>query len=248
MTGKVTKKYMLQYPVQPIVKVPIVLSKPMRVAYGQSFGQDFSWNGHDSFYGQWGMKGHNGEDFPAPVGTPIYAPCDLWIDNYMANETYGDVLWAYSDSWVVDGVKYRLEMNFGHLKEELISHKKVKRGDHIGISGNSGFPVTSTGPHLHWGVRLQKMNVRSKWQVVDHDNGYKGYFNQYLITQNMFQCKRVNEKEIYFIDEINNTAHHISALPTYKMGLKAGLWGKFEDVPTIANYKKGLDIMANQLS
>ena len=245
------REYLLEYDVKPAVEVPIILSKPIDAKYGQSFGQDFSYTMPDgtyipSFYGQWGMDGHGGMDYPAATGTPIYAPCDLWVDNYLPNETYGDNLWAYSDVWKgEDGKEYRMEMVFAHLDRKYIEKKQVKRGEQIAISGNSGFPKTSTGPHLHWGVRLQSRNKGGSWVRVDGNNGYRGYFNQYLITQDMFKLMKTNDSpDVYAIDEIENKKHRVCNEFTLKMGQTTRLFPlEIETVPTLATFENGMEMM-----
>ncbi len=43
--------------------------------------------------------------------------------------------------------------NYGHLSKTLVEEgQMVERGDIIGLSGNTG---RTSGPHLHWGVKIQ---------------------------------------------------------------------------------------------
>lgn len=247
MTG--TRNYLLKYMVKSKVNVPIALTKPIDKDYGQSFGNNFVWNGKN-FYAQWGLNGHNGIDYPAPTGTNIIAPCNGFVSNYLPNETYGNNLWFYSDEWTGDdGIKYRLEMVFAHLDNKVVENKSVSRGEIIAKSGNSGYPVTSTGPHLHYGVRLQRFNTaNSAWEIVDFDNGYRGYFNQYLITQDMFKLKKVQgTNEIYAVDDVEKMKHHISCSHTLTLGTKHLLWDetKIEEVISLSEYMPGSEIMLN---
>lgn len=239
------REYLLERRIEPIVSVPIVLTKPIDKEYGQSFGQDFSLPGIPSFYNQWDMDGHNGIDFPAPIGTDVVAPCDLWIDNYIPNETYGNNLWAYTREFKVGFNIYRLEMVFSHLSEAVVVHQNVTRGVVIAKSGNSGYPRTSTAPHLHWGCRVQR-KASGGWEAFGADNRYRGYFNQYLITQDMLKLiKEVDSNNIYAVDEVGNVRHKICNESTLKQGHLTKLWDmeKIKSVSTVKDYESGSEIM-----
>ena len=92
---------------------------------------------------------HTGIDFAAPLGTPIRAAAA------------GRVLWA---SWrggygrciilLHDGGVATL---YGHCFEIFVyPGQKVKCGDPIGATGNTGL---STGPHLHFEIRVNGLPV-----------------------------------------------------------------------------------------
>jgi murein DD-endopeptidase MepM/ murein hydrolase activator NlpD len=86
---------------------------------------------------------HTGVDFMAPKGTPIYATGDGVVSLVQSN--FG-------------GYGKEIEINHGfgyvtkyaHLNEFNVKiGKKVKRGEIIGYSGNTGM---STAPHLHYEI------------------------------------------------------------------------------------------------
>jgi len=85
---------------------------------------------------------HNGVDFACPVGTMILA-CDN------GKITYAD---SVPDR---DGIGINIGHSWGmsqywHLKKLLATYGQVvKKGDVIGISGDTGI---CTGPHLHFGT------------------------------------------------------------------------------------------------
>lgn len=94
-------------------------------------------------------KMHNGIDFSAPRGTPVYATGN------------GKVVTAASDH----GYGRHIEIDHGYGYVTRYAHlskfatkkgKKVKRGDLIGYVGNTG---ASTGPHLHYEVIKNGVNV-----------------------------------------------------------------------------------------
>ena len=91
----------------------------------------------------WGKK-HGGVDFGVQEGTPVYAVMDGVVEptGYDA-PGFGH----YIKTSNADGA----ENFFGHLSRKLVEGgTKVKAGDIVGYSGNSG---SSTGPHLHFEVR-----------------------------------------------------------------------------------------------
>ncbi len=94
---------------------------------------------------------HEGVDFRARIGTPIHATGDGVIKSTRRRGTYGLMV-------VIDhGHGY--ESRYAHLsriEDGLSPGDKVKRGQLIAKSGNSG--VTS-GPHLHYEVRRNGRSV-----------------------------------------------------------------------------------------
>ncbi|MCX2184417.1 peptidoglycan DD-metalloendopeptidase family protein [Streptomyces sp. SKN60] len=95
-------------------------------------------------YGQAGvnwMSLHTGIDFPVQYGTPVMAATDGTVRTQW-NSAYGNMAIVTSP----DGT----ETWYCHLSSTKIRSGKVKAGDVIAYSGNSG---NSTGPHLHFEVR-----------------------------------------------------------------------------------------------
>ncbi|MFF5702412.1 M23 family metallopeptidase [Streptomyces sp. NPDC012794] len=90
--------------------------------------------------GMW-MSVHTGIDFPVSYGTPVMAATDGTVRTQW-NSAYGNMAIVTSP----DGT----ETWYCHLGSTKIRSGKVKAGDVIAYSGNSG---NSTGPHLHFEVR-----------------------------------------------------------------------------------------------
>ncbi|MFF5446043.1 peptidoglycan DD-metalloendopeptidase family protein [Streptomyces sp. NPDC012888] len=90
--------------------------------------------------GMW-MSVHTGIDFPVGYGTPVMAATD-GVVRTQYNSAYGNMAIVTSP----DGT----ETWYCHLSSTKIRSGKVKAGDVIAYSGNSG---NSTGPHLHFEVR-----------------------------------------------------------------------------------------------
>lgn len=92
---------------------------------------------------------HTGEDISAPLGTPVEASNGgkvILVDEFYFN----------GRSVVIDHGLGLFTMYF-HLSEAFVKEgKMVKGGEQIGTVGKSG---RATGPHLHWGARLNGARV-----------------------------------------------------------------------------------------
>ncbi|MGB9521340.1 MAG: M23 family metallopeptidase, partial [Anaerolineales bacterium] len=93
--------------------------------------------------------GHIALDFGAPVGTPVKATMDgKVIYAGWNNEGYGNLV-------IVENGPYLTY--FAHLSKIPVKvGEKVKAGMVIGYSGNTG---NSTGPHLHYEVRKNGVQI-----------------------------------------------------------------------------------------
>ncbi|TAK67636.1 MAG: M23 family peptidase [Bacteroidetes bacterium] len=113
--------------------------KPMEGYYGKN---DFGMRNHPVLGV---MKFHEGVDIINDIGTPVYAPADGTVE--FAGHSgggYGVIL------LIKHGYGY--ETLFGHLSKTIAKEgQKVKRGDLIARSGNTGLV---SGPHLHYEVHL----------------------------------------------------------------------------------------------
>jgi len=89
-------------------------------------------------------KFHEGVDFTAPVGTEIYAAGNGVVTK--AGRNFG----GYGNQVVIDH-GYSYSTLYAHMSKILVRPgEKVKRGQVIGLVGNTG---KSTAPHLHYEVR-----------------------------------------------------------------------------------------------
>jgi len=87
-------------------------------------------------------KMHNGMDFTAHTGTPIYATGDGVVTKASRGHGFGNVV------YIDHGFGY--QTRYAHMsKFNVKKGQKVKRGDIIGFVGSTGL---SSGPHLHYEV------------------------------------------------------------------------------------------------
>lgn len=87
---------------------------------------------------------HEGIDFVAPVGTPIVAAADGVVVVAEYHAEFGNMV----DIDHGDGLVSR----YAHMSRlDVAAGRLIRRGDEIGAVGNTG---RSTGPHLHFEVRM----------------------------------------------------------------------------------------------
>lgn len=92
---------------------------------------------------------HQGVDWAVPVGTAIYASSGGVVTRAGWGSGYGYCVYIrHPDS---------RETRYGHLSKVLVSSgQAVKQGQKIALSGNTG---RSTGPHLHFEIRINGVAV-----------------------------------------------------------------------------------------
>ncbi len=87
---------------------------------------------------------HEGLDIATPYGQPVQAPSDGVVVFDGVEGGYGKVL-------VIDH-GYGVKTRYGHLSEIFVRlGDRVQRGERVAAVGNTG---KSTGPHLHYEVRV----------------------------------------------------------------------------------------------
>jgi murein DD-endopeptidase MepM/ murein hydrolase activator NlpD len=101
----------------------------------------------DPFTGEQGT--HNAVDISSAVGQPVRAPADGIVVKADWANGYGNVIYLSHG--------YGYSTRYGHLSSFAVKPgQRVKRGDVIGYVGSTG---RSTGPHLHYEVRLNNNAV-----------------------------------------------------------------------------------------
>lgn len=136
----------------------IELRLPLKDIYvTQPFGRNFV-----DFYQQFGYLGHNGVDFRAKNGCPVYASHDGVI-YYCGTDSTGGI---QVDIWNEENL---FKTIYYHLKSYIVKQGDiVKAGDLIGYADNTG--KYTTGDHLHFGLKeTTKTGSTKNW-----DNGYAG--------------------------------------------------------------------------
>ncbi len=113
---------------------------------------EFGWRLHPIF-GQWLM--HAGKDFAAPEGTPVVAALSGRVLSSGLAGGYGIAIELEHD-------QPRRRTLYGHLSELYVkAGQTVRQGEVIGRVGSTGL---STGPHLHFELRLPQSGG---WVAMD---------------------------------------------------------------------------------
>jgi len=123
-----------------------------------SFGERIDpFNGEGAF--------HSGVDIGSTYGTPVVAPADGVV-------MFADSLGGYGRALILDH-GHGISTRYGHLSGFAVTPgQHVQRGDTIGYVGASG---RSTGPHLHYEVRINDTPVNPyKYMriTVAHTGGF----------------------------------------------------------------------------
>ncbi|MHB8876743.1 MAG: M23 family metallopeptidase [Myxococcaceae bacterium] len=100
---------------------------------------------------------HAGLDIAAPHGKDVMAPSDGTVVFAGLEGGYGNVL-------VIDH-GYGIKTRYGHLASiKVKAGDKVKRGQLVAAIGNTG---RSTGPHLHYEVRVNGLQQNPRKFILD---------------------------------------------------------------------------------
>ncbi len=139
------------------------ISKPFLGNYRitQKFGEN------PSFYGQWGYAGHFGEDYATPIGTEILA-VDQGVVSRAGFSSGNGYFVEIKHSW-----GYSLYCHMKAIPPVKVGNL-VKRGDCIGLSGNTGIVIPkptkenpNAGAHLHFSMKVFGVKNAAYLDFVD---------------------------------------------------------------------------------
>ena len=121
-------------------------------------------------------KFHQGMDFTAPTGTEIFATGNAKVEFTGWKQGYGNT--------VILDHGYGYKTLYAHLYKSLVRKgQKVRRSDIIALVGNTG---KSTGPHLHYEVRLNGKPVDPR-NYYFYDLSPKEYDQMIQLSNNFGQ-------------------------------------------------------------
>jgi murein DD-endopeptidase MepM/ murein hydrolase activator NlpD len=106
-----------------------------------------------------GRRQHRGIDLAAPTGTPVYATADGVVSRADWYSSYG--LYISLEHGAA------MQTRYAHLSRLAVAAgDSVKKGDLIGYVGSTG---RSTGPHLHYEVRVEGLAVNPIPYMVESE-------------------------------------------------------------------------------
>ncbi|NTU69321.1 M23 family metallopeptidase [bacterium] len=213
----------------------IKLRVPVKdVHVNQPFGVNFV-----DFYQKLGMKGHNGIDFRARRGCPVYAAHDGIVLTAGDDGTGGNLVQIWNEEKNYKTLHY-------HLLDWTVNQGQiVKEGDLVGHADNTG--KMTTADHDHFSLKETKEGGNTKYPK----NGYNGcidpapYFyasyNGFLIGNKDWDKSRCYHR--YYRDAKRNLAYEMKTALYMAKRLKrlpsneeinAAIWGGW-DMDAIMN-------------
>lgn len=166
-----------------IPAIPPINPDKNKYRFSSSFGYR-----KDPFTGR--SKKHSGVDFALKPGNPIYATGDGVV------EAVKFELFGYGTQVLIDhGFGYKTR--YAHMKTVGVAEgMKVKRGECIGLSGNSG---RSSGPHLHY-------------EVI--------YMGRHVNPYNYFDLTITPEEFSTMVQDIADASERVTMHPSHKKKTK----------------------------
>lgn len=144
-------------PQRRTVTAPAAVSIPSRMPLDRAtLTSDYGMRTHPVLGGR---RSHKGIDLAAPTGTPVYATADGVVSRAERFSSYGLYISVEHGG--------NLQTRFAHLSRLNVSEgQQVKKGELIGFVGSTG---RSTGPHLHYEVRVGGQAVNPVPYMKDND-------------------------------------------------------------------------------
>jgi murein DD-endopeptidase MepM/ murein hydrolase activator NlpD len=131
-----------------LIEAQVLEDRIRRAMLPTTLPVNFAWNAStygwriDPFTGHRAM--HEGVDFPAPIGTVIYAAAAGIVTNVELHPQYGNMVEIDHGN--------DIKTRYAHASQIFVQPGAiVKRGQKIAAVGTTG---RSTGPHLHFEVRV----------------------------------------------------------------------------------------------
>tara|TARA_Y100000817_G_C16817518_1_gene527272 strand:- start:64 stop:1062 length:999 start_codon:yes stop_codon:yes gene_type:complete len=106
---------------------------------------------------------HDGDDYSANTGTPVFVTADGEVEKSQYSVTSGN--------YVLVNHGYGYKTYYGHLYKRSVKRgDKIERGDKVGEVGNTG--RLTTAEHLHYEVQYNKQAKNPKDYFFDNSNDW----------------------------------------------------------------------------
>lgn len=125
---------------EPMQTQPRALTWPAKGIVTQRFGENV-----DRYLAAFGSQGHNGLDIGGALGTPVLACAPGVVAWVGVDDSYGNYIRIWHET-------LGFHSFYAHLDAATVqAGQRVTQGQQIGRMGSTG---NSTGPHLHYEVRI----------------------------------------------------------------------------------------------
>ncbi|TCD06568.1 M23 family metallopeptidase [Erythrobacteraceae bacterium CFH 75059] len=125
----------------PLGRLPAIAVPSGMPLEGARFTSQFGMRSHPVLGGR---RQHHGIDLAAPTGTPVYATADGTVSMAQFYGAYGNYIQIEHGG--------DMQTRYAHLSGKVVAPgERVTKGQLIGFVGSTG---RSTGPHLHYEVRI----------------------------------------------------------------------------------------------
>lgn len=136
---------------------------------------------------------HKGYDYIVPRGTPVFSSMNGKVQKAYLSASYGNVVFIEEGS---------ITTVYAHLSKISVKiNEQVRAGQQIGLSGNTGL---STGPHLHFEVRVNdkpvdpepwlKEQPHNQEELVSQEQ--KDFEKTYVLFEAMFARRPKSDQEV----------------------------------------------------
>ena len=168
--------------------------KPISTNVTQRFGADFKLaNGRWYYKDTLGYSGHNGDDYAAPIGTPVYAAdegtvtFEGWGQNHAWMGTPAGICVLINNGGLYSG--------YAHLNSTVVNKgQSVTKGQLIGYVGQTG---AATGPHLHFEAIPLTPNFKNGYAGrIDPQPYMEAVFNNATDDQIRQAYREILEREV----------------------------------------------------
>jgi murein DD-endopeptidase MepM/ murein hydrolase activator NlpD len=131
----------------PLPPMPETPGSPVAAATPAPTTSGLIWPIHGAVAQEFGHNGHPGIDIDAPYGTPIHAAGNGIVVSAGWDGGYGNFVLIDHGNGLVTG--------YGHQSRIAVTRgQTVTQGEVVGYEGSTGY---STGPHVHFEVRINNV-------------------------------------------------------------------------------------------
>lgn len=149
----------------------------------QGFGPSGTKPSAMAIYKAYGLLAHNGWDWICFHGEKVYFDCSGkgTVEKIEKDETGGIGVCVITND--ADGDFRHIYWHFLEGGIKVQAGQEIETGDLLGLGDNTG---TSTGDHLHRGMKGVRKDLYGNWISDDYSNGYKGALDIAPYFQNIF--------------------------------------------------------------